>query len=57
MKIAFNKLYQKLQQESTWRGLIAIAMACGSTIDPARQNAIVAGGLTLIGLINVAKND
>jgi len=57
VKIAFNVLYEKLSQESTWRGIIAIATACGSTIDPARANAIVAGGLTLIGLINVIKKD
>lgn len=50
------RLIRKLQQESTWRGLIAIAAACGCAIDPARADAIVAAALTLIGFINVWKD-
>lgn len=50
-------LLTSLKQESTWRGLIAIAMAAGVTLDPEQQNAIIAAGLAIIGLINVFKKD
>lgn len=46
-----------LRQESTWRGIIAIATGAGVTIQPELQNHIIAVGLTLIGLINVGKKD
>ena len=46
-----------LKQESTWRGIIAIAMAFGVKLDPSQANAILAAGLSLIGLINVFKKD
>ena len=52
-----NTILKQLRQESTWRGLIALVMAAGVTLDPAQQNAIIAGGLALIGLINVFKKD
>jgi hypothetical protein len=44
------------KQESTWRGIIAIAMAFGIQLDPQQQTAILSGGLALIGLINAFKN-
>jgi hypothetical protein len=46
-----------LKQESTWRGIIAIAMALGISLTPEQQSAILAGGLALIGLINTFKKD
>ena len=46
----------KLSQESTWRGLIAISMACGLSVAPEAAAAIVAAGMGVIGLINVIKN-
>ena len=46
-----------LKQESTWRGIIAIAMALGVALSPQQQEAILAAGLSLIGLINVFKKD
>jgi hypothetical protein len=46
-----------LQSESTWRGIIAIAMALGISLSPEQQGAILAGGLALIGLINTFKRD
>jgi len=47
----------RLSQESTWRGLIAIAAACGAVINPDLANSIVAVALALVGLINVVKQD
>lgn len=43
----------RLQEPSTWRGLIGLATAGGITLTPELQNAIMAIGLALIGLINV----
>ncbi len=46
-----------LKSESTWRGMIAIAMALGISLTPEQQGAILTGGLALIGLINTFKKD
>jgi hypothetical protein len=55
MTTIYSRLMHKLSQESTWRGLVALAMAFGTTVDPARAEQIIAGGLAIIGLINVIK--
>lgn len=52
-----DRLLIKLTQESTWRGLIALVTAFGMTIDPTRAEAIVAAGITAIGIINILKDD
>jgi hypothetical protein len=54
MKIV-NTLLQKLSENSTWRGLILIAMAVGVKIDPEMQEAILVAGLGIVGLINVIR--
>jgi hypothetical protein len=54
MKI-INVLLEKLSENSTWRGLILVATALGVQLEPELQNHIVAGGLALVGLINVAR--
>jgi len=51
-----DRLIEKLSQESTWRGIVALIMAIGVSIDPERANQIIAAGMTIIGLINVIKN-
>lgn len=35
-----------------WRGAVYMLMAAGVTLDPNQQNAIIAGGLALSGLIH-----
>jgi hypothetical protein len=50
-------ILKSLKQESTWRGIIAVAMAFGITIDPSMQSAIITIGLSLIGSINILKKD
>ena len=57
MKIAYDRLLEKLSQESTWRGLVALAMAFGVITDPQKAAQIIAGGMAIIGLINVCKAD
>jgi len=47
----------RLAQESTWRGLITIAAACGAVISPDLAESIIAVALALVGLINIAKKD
>ena len=46
-----------LKQESTWRGIIAIATALGIQLAPELQAAIITLGLSVIGGINVLKRD
>lgn len=45
------------KEASTWRGLVAIATACGVAISPAQADAIVALGLAVIGAIGVFTAD
>lgn len=54
MKIV-NIVLERLSENSTWRGLILVATALGLKLDPELQNAILAAGLGLIGLINVMR--
>lgn len=49
-------ILSRLSENSTWRGLIAIATACGVGIAPDLANAIIAAGLAAIGLINVIRS-
>ena len=48
-----NFLLERLTENSTWRGLVMIATALGVQLDPTQANAIIAVGLSIVGLINV----
>jgi hypothetical protein len=48
-------LYARLSEPNFWRGLIAIVTACGVSIEPQLKDAIIACGLTLIGIIDLFK--
>lgn len=52
-----ERIVTALKQESTWRGIVAVVAAFGITIEPGLAEHIIAIGLTLIGLINIAKKD
>jgi hypothetical protein len=52
-----NALIERMKEPSTWRGLIAILTACGVALTPEQTEAIVAGGLAVIGLIGVFTSD
>lgn len=54
MKIV-NIVLERLSENSTWRGLLLIATALGVKLEPELQNAILAAGLSAIGLINVVR--
>ena len=50
-----NVILERLSENSTWRGLVLVATALGVQLEPELQNHIVAGGLALVGLINVIR--
>ena len=50
-------LKARLSEPSSWRGLIAILTGFGVTLSPEQTNAIVAGGLALMGLVGVFTPD
>ena len=54
MKIV-NIILERLSENSTWRGFILVATALGVQLEPELQNHIVAGGLAIVGLINVIR--
>jgi hypothetical protein len=56
-KKTMKTILEYLKQESTWRGIIAIATAFGIKLAPEQAESIIAGGLALIGLINTFKKD
>lgn len=45
------------KQESTWRGIITVLTACGVMLSHEQQEAIIAAGLAVVGLINILKAD
>jgi hypothetical protein len=50
-------ILDRLKQESTWRGLIQLVIACGIGINPDQAVALIAVGTSVIGAINVLKKD
>ena len=47
---------EHLKQESTWRGIIALAISLGIQLVPELQESIIVLGMAGIGLINIIKN-
>ncbi len=52
-----NLILNYLSQPSTWRGIIGIATFCGVALNPEQANAIIAGALGIMGVINVFRNE
>ena len=48
-----DRLGIALGEASTWRGLVFIVTALGLRLEPEQQDAIVAAGLAIAGLIGV----
>jgi hypothetical protein len=46
-----------LNQQSTWKGIISIATAAGVTVSPDLSTQIIALGLSVIGVINVLRDE
>jgi hypothetical protein len=55
MKI--KPILDKLSQESTWRGIISLVALFGVIVKPDLAEAIIASGVSLVALINIAKPD
>jgi hypothetical protein len=55
MKSLIDTLLARLGENSTWRGILLVATAVGVKLEPDLQNAILAAGLGLVGLINVLR--
>jgi hypothetical protein len=53
----FSTLAVSLSQPSAWRGLLFIGTSVGIVLRPELQNAIVAAGMALAGLIGVVVPD
>lgn len=56
MSVILDWLLARLSENSTWRGLIALATASGVTLNPEQTASITAAGLALIGAINVFRS-
>jgi hypothetical protein len=54
MKI-IDVLLTRLNENSTWRGIILVAMALGLKLEPELQEQVLAAGLGLVGLINIIR--
>ena len=50
-------LLDRLDEASTWRGLVALATAAGLTLSPDQSEKIIAAGLALIGLLGTLLPD
>ena len=48
-----NYLLARLQESTTWRGIILIATAAGVHLSPELQNTIISAGIGLAGLVAV----
>lgn len=56
MSTVYSRLMSRFRQESTWRGLVALAAALGGTLEPQRAEQFILGALAIIGLINAVKD-
>ena len=48
-----NYLLDRLNENSTWRGILLVLTALGVSLSPQNQEAITAAGLGLVGAINI----
>jgi len=56
MKNLIHSVLERLTENSTWRGIILLLTAAGVRLEPEFQNAIIAAGLSIVGLINVIRH-
>ena len=54
-KDSMNWLLKRLQEVSTWRGIILLLTAIGVKLEPDLAEAIIAAGLALVGIINIVR--
>lgn len=52
-----SKIFKKLKETSTWKGLIFLLTALGVSLSNEQQEAIIAGGVALVGIVDVFTNE
>ena len=50
-------ILERLQEASTWRGIILVVTSLGIAIEPALAERIIAGGVGLAGLVGMFTKD
>jgi len=55
--LIMNTILDRLSENSTWRGLILLLTSLGVSIQPALHEYIIAGGLAIVGIINVLRKE
>lgn len=50
-------IFDRLNEQSTWKGIFGILTAAGIVIKPELAAAIMAAGMAAIGLLNVIRNE
>jgi hypothetical protein len=50
-------IQDRLNEPSTWRGIVALLTAAGVSLSPEQTAAIVSAGLAIIGLVGVFTAD
>lgn len=53
MRVCSRTFFSRLKERSSWLGLIALATACGATIETVLAEQIIAAGMAIGGLIGV----
>ena len=53
----FKYILNRLTERSTWLGLLALATACGATIEQALADQIIAAGRAVAGLLGFVTKD
>ena len=57
-KLTFKQNFLlRIQQESTWRGIISVLALFGVQIFPDAAENIISGAVSLIAAINIMKSD
>ena len=50
-------ILDRLSEPSTWRGILSVATALGVKLRPDLAEAIISGGLSAMGLINIIRKE
>lgn len=53
----FKYILNRLTERSTWLGFLAVATACGATIEQALTDQIIAAGMAVAGIIGIVTKD
>jgi hypothetical protein len=57
MMNVLNFILQRVKERSTWLGLVSIGTAAGMTLRPDVQEAVIAAGMSLAGLVLALTKD